>query len=312
MGKVKVEKNRNFTIMSNYHLRDKNLSNKSRGLLSTMLSLPDDWDYTVEGLASICKDGKGSISTQLNELEKHGYLVRTQTRDARGRIRDTEYTIYELPPSLSEASAECNMPLSPASSKQDPKPPDAIVPDTGLPYPGFRDMDFPDAAFPDMENPAVLNKDKQITDLQNTDLRNHLSINQESGGRIDGVYLRRAYKSRIKENLDYALLVAERNYDAAQLQEIVEVILDAVCSTKPTLRVNSEEIPQEVVKERLLTLNNLHIEYVYDLMAESSAPIRNMKAYLLTVLYNAPVTMDNYYAARVQHDYPKHTIQQMP
>ena len=128
--------------MSNYHLRDKNLSNKSRGLLSTMLSLPDDWDYTVEGLASICKNGKGSISTQLNELEKTGYLVRTQTRDARGRIRDTEYTIYELPPSLPEASTECNMPPSPESLSLDPNRPDTTVPDTGLPYPGFQDMAY--------------------------------------------------------------------------------------------------------------------------------------------------------------------------
>ena len=115
MGKIKVEKNKNFTIMSNYHLRDKNLSNKARGLLSTILSLPDDWNYTVEGLASICKDGKGSISTQIKELEACGYLIRTQTRDKLGRISDTEYTIYELPPYVLGLSPESDEPDDPTS-----------------------------------------------------------------------------------------------------------------------------------------------------------------------------------------------------
>ena len=310
MGKIKVEKNKNFTIMSNYHLRDKNLSNKARGLLSTILSLPDDWNYTVEGLASICKDGKGSISTQIKELEACGYLIRTQTRDELGRISDTEYTIYELPPYVLELPPESDEPYDPTSldiSPTDMAIPEAENPVLGYPYPGFRDMDFPDTDFPVTENPEELNIDIQNTDLQITDLQNTPSIYLVDDGRMGGVFLRRAYEHRVKANLDYDLLVTERNYDASRLQGIVDIILDAVCSTRPTLRVNGEDIPQAYVKERLLTLNNLHIDYVYDLMAEGTKPIRNIKAYLLTLLYNAPVTMDNYFAARVQHDYHLHT-----
>ncbi len=83
--------------MSNYHLRDRNLSCKACGLLSKMLSLPDEWDYTTRGLAAICKDGVDAIGSALRELERCGYLVRDRQRDAKGRITDTEYIIYERP-----------------------------------------------------------------------------------------------------------------------------------------------------------------------------------------------------------------------
>ena len=97
MAVFRVEKNHNYTVMSNYHLRDTRLTLKSIGLLSKMLSLTDEWDYTTRGLAAICKEGVDAIGAALKELESHGYLVRRQLRDSRGRITDTEYTIYESP-----------------------------------------------------------------------------------------------------------------------------------------------------------------------------------------------------------------------
>ena len=96
MAVCRVEKNKNYTTMSNYHLRDKNLSNKACGLLSKMLSLPDAWDYTTRGLAAICKDGVDAITAQLKELEACGYLCRHRLRDSKGRITDVEYIIYLL------------------------------------------------------------------------------------------------------------------------------------------------------------------------------------------------------------------------
>ena len=90
MAVFRVEKNRGYTVMSNYHLRDKSSSCKACGLLSKMLSLPDNWDYTTRGLAMICKDGVDSIGSALKELERAGYLVRNTIRDDRGRIRDVE------------------------------------------------------------------------------------------------------------------------------------------------------------------------------------------------------------------------------
>lgn len=94
MAVCRVEKTKNYTVMANYHLRDKRLSLKAVGLLSKMLSLPEEWDYTTRGLAAICKDGVDAIGAALKELENCGYLVRHRLRDDRGRMRDTEYVIY--------------------------------------------------------------------------------------------------------------------------------------------------------------------------------------------------------------------------
>ena len=107
MAVCRVEKNKNYTTMSNFHLRDPNLSNKARGLLSTMLSLPEDWDYTTRGLAKICKDGVDGITAQLKELEKYGYLIRHRIRDSNGRIVDMEYVIYERPHTASPDRIVC-------------------------------------------------------------------------------------------------------------------------------------------------------------------------------------------------------------
>ena len=138
MAVCRVEKNKNYTTMSNYHLRDPCLSNKARGLLSTMLSLPETWDYTTRGLAKICKDGVDGITAQLKELEQYGYLVRHRIRDSNGRIVDMEYVIYERPHTAS--------------------------PDTEMPY-----MVKPDMDLPRLETPAQINIDKRITDEINTD-----------------------------------------------------------------------------------------------------------------------------------------------
>ena len=127
MGVCRLNRNRNFTHMSNIHLRDKNLSNKARGLLSTMLSLPDDWDYTTRGLAAICKDGVDGITAQLKELEQRGYLIRTRKRDAHGRIVDVIYDIFEEPQiPLPEAE-------TPYTEKPDTVTPDMVDPRLGTP-----------------------------------------------------------------------------------------------------------------------------------------------------------------------------------
>ena len=97
MAVFRVEKTKDFTIMSNYHLRDKNLSLKAKGLLSQMLSLPEEWDYTLAGLAHINKESKDAIRTTILELEKAGYITRHQTTTEGGRFGSNEYVIRERP-----------------------------------------------------------------------------------------------------------------------------------------------------------------------------------------------------------------------
>ena len=97
MAVFRIEKTRDYTVMSNHHLRDKSLSLKAKGLLSLMLSLPEEWDYTTKGLARICKDGVDSICAGVRELEEHGYVIRRRVRNPNGQLGAIEYTILEQP-----------------------------------------------------------------------------------------------------------------------------------------------------------------------------------------------------------------------
>ena len=133
MAVYRVQRTRDYTVMSNYHLKDKGLTLKSKGLLSMILSLPEEWNYTTRGLASICKEGVDAIGSALKELETAGYIVRRQLRGTNGRITDTEYIIYEQP---------------------QPKKPDMLPPDT----------ENPDMVKPDTEKPAELNIEKSNTE----------------------------------------------------------------------------------------------------------------------------------------------------
>ena len=146
MAVFRIERTKNYTVMSNYHLRDKALSLKSKGLLSMMLSLPEDWNYTTRGLAKICKEGVDAIGGALRELETAGYIVRHQLRDRQGRISDTEYVIYEQP---------------------QPKAPDMPHPDTAGPDTASPDTENPYLDKPDTEKPAELNIEKSNTQKQN-------------------------------------------------------------------------------------------------------------------------------------------------
>ena len=150
MAVFRVQRTSDYTVMSNYHLRDRNLTLKSKGLLSMMLSLRDDWNYTTRGLAAISREGVDAIGTALKELELAGYITRRQLRDANGRISDTEYTIYERPQDV---------------------PPDTDSPDTENP-----DMVNPDTDAPYLENPAELNTKKSNTQRASTHLSSTDSI----------------------------------------------------------------------------------------------------------------------------------------
>ena len=126
MAKIRVERNKGYTVMSNYHLKDKTITLKSKGLLSMMLSLPDEWHYSTRGLAAICKEGVDAIGAALKELEKAGYIIRNQIRGERGRIVETEYVIYEQPGCMVEQQAQL---ATRPQSKPPPLPPSSPEPE---------------------------------------------------------------------------------------------------------------------------------------------------------------------------------------
>lgn len=285
MAVFRIERTRDYTVMSNHHLRNANLSLKAKGLLSMMLSLPEDWNYTTRGLAKICKEGVDAIGAALRELEGAGYIVRHQRRDKSGRITDTEYVIYEQPqPDMSQ--------------------PDTASPDTENPY-----LDTPDTAQPYTEKPAQLNKDrrnkeKEIPDESITDTSNPDPIYPPvplQGAGYDGMGYEEA-REIVRENIEYDILVQDPRQDREQLDEVVELIAETLCSRRQTIVIAGDEYPSEMVKEKLLRITASHIEYVFDCLKQNTTYVRNIKKYLLASLFNAPSTIGSYYSALVNHD----------
>ena len=286
MAVYRVQRTRDYTVMSNYHLKDKGLTLKSKGLLSMILSLPEEWNYTTRGLASICKEGVDAIGSALKELETAGYIVRRQLRGANGRITDTEYIIYEQP----------------QPKKLDMLPSDVVSPDT----------ENPDMVKPDTEKPAELNIEKSNTEKTITYGSSTDSIPfrepaaaqlpERKGRDAMSVSEMESYRDLILENIEYDHLYREFTTYREDLDEIVELMVETVCAKRKTTRIAGSDFPHEVVRSRFLKLDCSHIEFVMECLRNNTTEIRNMKQYLLAVLFNAPTTISNHYTAQVNHD----------
>lgn len=282
MAVFRIEKTRDYTVMANFHLRDTELSLKAKGLLSLMLSLPEDWDYTTKGLARICRDGVDSICSTVRELEEHGYIIRERVRNEKGQLTTVEYTILEQP-----AKGE---PGTAGSGQEKPK------------------WENPVLGKPGQETPAQLNTNKSNTDLSSTEGSNPIPSNPlgpqaADGDGTDGMMAdREAYKQLVMENIEYAYLIQDMSLDRERIDELVELIVDTVCSSRRMIRIAGDDYPAQVVKSRFLKLDSSHIRYVISSMSDNTTYIRNIKKYLLAALYNAPATIGNYYSALVNHD----------
>lgn len=290
MAVFRIEKTRDYTVMSNHHLRNTGLSLKAKGLLSLMLSLPEGWDYTMKGLAHICKDGIDSISGGIRELEAHGYLIRERIRNENGQLGSIEYTILEQP--------------KPPEPKQE-------TPIRENPIQAVPTLDTPMQGDPAQLNTKGSSNQKSKKDLSITEPSNPIRSNPQpltglspAGERMgmDGMGAREAYREVIFENIGYEYLIQDSHIDREQLDEIAELIVDTVCSARKTIRVAGDDYPAEVVKSRFMKLDSSHVQYVMDCMKDNTTYVRNIKKYLLAALYNAPVTIGNYYSSLVQHD----------
>ena len=294
MAVFRVERNSGYTVMSNHHLRNKELTLKAKGLLSQMLSLPEDWDYTLAGLSHINRESIDAIRTAVWELEKAGYILRRQGRDEKGKMTAIEYTIYEQPQPMLEN-----------------------------PIPGKPMLENPTTDNPTSENPTQLNKDISRTNLSkkeksNTDLSithsipihslNPLPLDENEAAqpperkRTERNDAYRVYEEIIKDNIEYDILLQDMKFDHDRLNEIVDIILETVCTSRKKIRIAGDDYPAELVKSKFMKLNSEHIRFVLDCMQENTTKIRNIKQYLKAVLFNAPSTIDSYYTSLVAHD----------
>ena len=290
MAVFRVERNKGYTVMSNHHLRNKELSLKAKGLLSQMLSLPEDWDYTLAGLSHINREKIDAIREAIKELERAGYIVRSRERDEKGRLRGADYVIFEQP---------------------------QTEPILDLPT-----LENPTLEKPTLENPTQLNKDIQKTDLskkekRNTDLSNTDSIPILSPNpspfdgeaatpperkRTEAADAYAVYEEIIKDNIDYDILLLDNSMEKDRIDEIVDLMLETVCTRRKTIRIAGDDYPAELVKAKFMKLNSEHIRFVLDCMRENTTKVRNIKQYLKAALFNAPSTIGNYYTSLVAHD----------
>jgi len=288
MAVFRIEKTRDYTVMSNHHLRNTNLSLKAKGLLSLMLSLPENWDYTTKGLARICKDGVDSICAGVRELEEQGYVIRERVRNPNGQLGAIEYTILEQPRPLEREKPERENPV------------------LDNPILGSPVLEEPEQGNPAQLNTKESSKQKSKTDLSGTELSNPIQSNPPTpaGARMgtDRMGARECYREVILDNIEYSYLVQDSHIDREQLDEIVDLIVDTVCSARKVIRIAGDDYPAEVVKSRLMKLDSSHVQYVMDCMKDNTTYVRNIKKYLLAALYNAPTTINSYYSSLVQHD----------
>ena len=238
MAVFRVEKNKGYTVMSNHHLRNKALSLKAKGLLSQMLSLPEDWDYTLKGLSLINRESIDAIRTAVWELERAGYIRREQGRDAKGKMADMVYTIYEQPV-LDKPVLENPVLENPTS-------------------------DNPTSDNPASGNPTQLNKEIQRTNLPrkeklNTDGQSTDSIpfpsltpaparneaaaappERKGTGKDAAVQI---YREILLENIEYDYLIQDSSIDREQLDEIVDLMLETVCTSRKSIRIAGDDYP---------------------------------------------------------------------
>ncbi len=291
MAVFRIEKTKDYTVMANHHLKNRSLSLKAKGLLSMMLSLPDEWNYTTRGLAAISMEGVDSIGNALKELESAGYIVRTRLRDQKGRITDTEYVIYETP-----------------NGTPQPDAPESGIPHVATPDTEIPDMENQDSDASDTENPAQYNTYRSNTypvnpKISNTERTNpyqsNPNLSKGAGGGDTHTNIAQV-REQVRNSVCYDCIVDSDNRE--RLDDIVELIVETLCTEKPLITVSGIEYPAALVKERLMQINSLHIEYIFSCLAKNSHEIRNIKRYLLATLFNAPATMSSYYDAQVRSD----------
>ena len=274
MAILKNKTQGNYTIVSNGILKDQSLSLKDRGLIITLLSLPDNWAFTINGLSKIIPDGKDSIKNSLKHLEELGYVSKTQSRGEFGKYGNIVIEVHETP----------ILPIVENPLTENPL--------TGKPVP---------------ENLSQYNNNKYNTNKSIIHQSIHPSINNQN---VDGlvdmdesenyIYL----KNLIKKNIEYDILSDQFKdlTDKDILDQIVDLITEICSFAKKDILINGNHIPSALVKTKFLKLDSSNIQYVMEELKKGTSKIKNPHSYLISMLYNAQNTQNVHYQSAVNSD----------
>ena len=282
MPVIRIEKTANYTVISNYPLRDSKLSLKACALLCKMLCNTDTWDYSITGMAAMCKDGKSAVSSAMKELEQYGYLVRKQHRNEKGQIVDTEYIIYESP----ELNVEYMQKQAELADSAEPEFFSALEEPPA-------ENPFPEDAEP--ENDAQINTIPTSTETINTDaISSYPSFSQqntEDAPPKDVMGYDEACE-RIRENIEYDIL-CER-FPKERLDEIVDIAVEIVSIPRAFIRVGDDSYPYALAKDRVLRLEADHIIYILESIDSITHKIHYVKPYLAKTILEAVVSKETH------------------
>ena len=245
-----------------------------------MLSLPDEWDYTIRGLASICKDGVDSISSAIKELEAEGYLIRERVRHEDGSFGKTEYIIHEQP-------VHYESKLDPHETQKTQQ--DMSVPATPIQVNPIQD--FPVQAKHAQSNTNISSTKGLSTDTTKEKIRLNARVREEQNAEQI-----RIYRDLIERNIGYKALVAK--YGSERMYEIMELIMEPFYSmSQEDFRIGKNKYSKEDVRSKFLKLTSEQIEKVFDQIDYTTKRVKNPKSYILTLLYNADI-IDSFIAKR--------------
>lgn len=311
MTKYTIKKEKDFVQIPNSILTSPDISLKAKGILALMLSLPDNWKFSIEGIASKCKESKECIANAIKELETAGYIKRTMMHGNDGKITGMEYEIFEEPYTAVEAEEHndekpCeDKPCTDNHSAEKPLTEDASEekPLTDKPSTENPSMDLPVKEKPSEENPWVnnikINKKENNNILYNNTQSNPIPSKNKISFNMSEID---KCRWMIKDNIDYYILVKRDYIPNDMLDEIVELMVETICSKNETITIASNTYPHELVKSKFLKINSDHIEYIIDCVSKNTTKVNNIKQYLLAAIFNAPNTIGSYFTTKVNHD----------
>jgi len=262
--------------------------------------------FTLEDAVEMLNSGKDKVIRLFKELDKPNGIGLIERRK-QGQGKPTRIYVMNF-----------TLPTEPekTSSAEPPSPPSQT---SEIPKSGFREgvevltSEKPKSALRKSRGPDFVKPDTNKTDKNDTELSDTESSiyppaptpppqPRRTRPRRDRMDQMDAYRELICENIDYNLLLQERPYEQDLIDCYVELMVETCCSGRETIRVNQEDVPADIVRSRLLKLDKTHIEYVMECLRNNTTQVGNIRAYTLSVLYNAPVTIGQYYASQVAHD----------
>ena len=337
MAIIKQEVTENFFMLSNMIMMDGSLAINERGLLVTLYSLPKTWDFSIRGMTKILPNGERAITTALRKLESKRYVKCTYYRNKNGRFKTDIELFYHVKnaknsgiftgidnvENLDEDSAaieeitveEVEENATPEESHVNPIDDCKIEKTHENPVKEpktFKEQLVAMIAKRNDENrtntvtPCLKFSRKVRKNTEKFIKKDKMNKYNNNNNITDFVTAEELEKCReiVRNNINYAAFLKE-NVDVKQIDEYIEIMVEAICSKKKSLRINRENISQEVVRNKLLNLQHEDIQYVLSCMNNNAANIKNIKSYLLTALYNAKSTHDNFYKTNKSWKKPK-------